>query len=87
MHDQDPRNEAKNLNAELESENYSRVVLDGSWMFRPEVMNGQTLLETIPWMLSVCGGTPSTWVPVSSARMIVGEGGVPTGQETACNND
>lgn len=48
MHDQDPRNEAKNLNAELESENYSRVVLEGSWMFRPEVMNGQTLSETIP---------------------------------------
>lgn len=33
-------------------------------------------------MLSVCGGTPSTWGP-ASARMAIGGGSIPKGQEAA----
>lgn len=79
MHDQGPRNEAKNLNAGLESENYgsSGWIMDVQTWGHGEV---QTLWEIIPWMLSVHGGTPSTWGP-ASARMAIGEGSVPKGQE------
>ena len=38
MYDQGPKNEAKNLNAGLGSENYYMVVLDGSWVLRCKVM-------------------------------------------------
>lgn len=51
-------------------------VWEQDWRHRTRVvMDVQTLLETILWMLSICWGAPSNGGSAPSARVTTGEGG------------